>query len=468
MKELSEGYLFCAFGKKLYYSLCIRAVKNIRLFDNKRPICILTDNPSLVNKYISSENNYIVILFDYTNHLHNNINITNEWNKFGLIPKTFQSLYSPFEKTMFIDVDNIFKVDFTFIWDLFNKCKQPILCGGFADINNRSPPHWHWGYITNIMNNIGINLPAVYSGLIVYDNNFKNLLTKNITHILDNLIEWDVKSYFNSGYPDEIIYSIIFGFEDIKVSEELHNFLANMEFTDACNKTDDIIYNNYDTKFVSIGPLCTSNVMIKNAGLKKESYPFDNIFSSLPMIQHCIQDKFNNFLNDQYIYNDINLFNSLGVNINECSYCSSNKYYENYLYNNEVVINVLKKNNYKLDAITIFRHHNLKQNDTKESYIRKCNRFLDLLSNTDNFYNFIYTILYLNENYINILELKNFSNYIGKFISKYNIYVIHILNKEIDTSMVYNENNIIVYHVATEEKGSELLQKIGLDSMKYI
>ena len=466
MNELSEGYLFCVFGKKLYYSLLIRAVKNIRIFDNKRPICILTDNPVLVNKSLFFENNYIVILFDYNNHLHNNINITNEWNKFGLIPKTFQSLYSPFDKTMFIDVDNFFKADFTFIWDLFNTFKQPILCGGFADINNRSPPSWHWGYITNVMNKIGINLPSVSSTLIIYDKNFKNLLTKNITHILNNLVKWDVKSFFNNGYPDEIIYSIIFGFENIKVSEELHNFLANMDFTDAANKTDDIIYNEYDEKFISIGPYCSSSVMIKNAGLKKESYPFDNIFSSLPMIQHCIEDKFNIFLNDEYIYNNIELFKSAGISYDECPGCSSNTYYEKYLYNNEIIVSTYKYNKLNLNVIPIFRHHNLKQNDIKDSFIRKCNRFLDLLSSTDKHLYFVYTINFLDKNYSNILELNNFSNYIKKYISMYNIYVIHILKETINTCMVYNENNIIIYNVASEIKGTELLQKIKLDSVK--
>jgi hypothetical protein len=119
-----------------------------------------------------------------------------------------------------------------------------------------------------------------------------------------------------------------------------------------------------------------------------------------------------------------------------------------------------------LNVIPIFRHHNLKQNDIKDSFIRKCNRFLDLLSSTDKHLYFVYTINFI-DNYSNILEeLKNFSNYIKTYISMYNIYVIQILNKEINTCMVYNENNIIIYSVASEIKGTELLQKIKLDSVK--
>ncbi len=63
---------------------------------------------------------------------------------------------------------------------------------------------------------------------------------KHIDTIFNNLKKWDVKSFFREGYPDEIIYSILFGLEGIKVSESLHDFLLNPENCDPVNKIDDL------------------------------------------------------------------------------------------------------------------------------------------------------------------------------------------------------------------------------------
>lgn len=231
-----EGYLLCCFGSELYFKLCIRTIKNIREFDKTRNICILTDNPTSLE--IVNVENCTIVFFDYKKHLHASIDSNNEWNKYGFIPKIFQSLYSPFEKTMYLDVDMIFKQNFTFIWDLFDTSNQCILAGGLTDSTGRSPSHWHWGSIDTVMHNTGIKLQALFSTLIVYNKKFTSMLLKHIDTILDNLTKWDVKSYFRNGYPDEIIYSILCGMESMKISESIHDFLLNQEMCDVVNKTD--------------------------------------------------------------------------------------------------------------------------------------------------------------------------------------------------------------------------------------
>ena len=50
-----------------------------------------------------------------------------------------------------------------------------------------------------------------------------------------------------------------------------------------------------DTVFVPIGPCCYTTEYIKNSGLRNHSYPFDWIFSSIEMVNHCINDKFKMF-----------------------------------------------------------------------------------------------------------------------------------------------------------------------------
>ena len=56
-----------------------------------------------------------------------------------------------------------------------------------------------------------------------------------------------------------------------------------------------------DTKFISIGPCCFTTEYIKSSGLRTNSYPFDWIFSSIEMVNHCITNKFQTFLDLSYI-----------------------------------------------------------------------------------------------------------------------------------------------------------------------
>jgi len=50
----------------------------------------------------------------------------------------------------------------------------------------------------------------------------------------------------------------------------------------------------------SIGSLCHSSYFIKSNNFKRESYPFDWIFSNIGTIKHCIEDNFKIFLDKKY------------------------------------------------------------------------------------------------------------------------------------------------------------------------
>jgi hypothetical protein len=65
-------------------------------------------------------------------------------------------------------------------------------------------------------------------------------------------------------------------------------------------------------KFISIGPYCACadiimqilnplyNNITPQEWFIRTAYPFDYIFSSLEMIKHCINDRFNIFLDKKY------------------------------------------------------------------------------------------------------------------------------------------------------------------------
>jgi len=235
----NEGYLLCAFGKEPYYQITKRLIENIKKFDKKRKICVLTDNPALFNK----NDNVIIKNFKYKDHLHSSMNKKNNWDIYGLIPKIYQHLYTPFDVTMFFDVDMIFYKDFTFLWKEFRKNKKinnsPILVGGKCDDNNRSPSNWHWAKIDNIIVKCGFNCPQIWSTFIIYDSDFKKIAHDSglINEIFNNLKKWDVKSSYNGGYPDEIIYSLIMGKLNIKPNLTLHDWFLDISNVDSCNKT---------------------------------------------------------------------------------------------------------------------------------------------------------------------------------------------------------------------------------------
>lgn len=50
----------------------------------------------------------------------------------------------------------------------------------------------------------------------------------------------------------------------------------------------------------SLGNNCHTATLLKRNQWKKESYPFDWIFSNINLVKHCIDDKFDKFLDQQY------------------------------------------------------------------------------------------------------------------------------------------------------------------------
>ncbi len=57
----------------------------------------------------------------------------------------------------------------------------------------------------------------------------------------------------------------------------------------------------------SLGPHCHSSYLLKCNSLKKESYPFDWIFTNYKIIKNIIEDNFNEFLNKMH-YKSLNKY----------------------------------------------------------------------------------------------------------------------------------------------------------------
>ena len=239
MCEMSndEGYLLCVFGDINYFKLADRMVANITKFDNFRKICILTNDVSYFNK---NAENLIIKHFEYKTHLHQSIPDTNTWNKYGLIPKLYQYMYTPFAKTCFMDVDMLFLKDFRFLWNEFDNSKLPILMAGKSDTNNRSQSNWHWGYIDRVIDACGFNCPQIWSTIFIYDSSFKQIIQNDIQFILNNLHACNVKSLYCNGYPDEIVYSLLLGKNNIKPNFNIHEWILDANNCYPVDKSTDI------------------------------------------------------------------------------------------------------------------------------------------------------------------------------------------------------------------------------------
>uniref|UniRef100_A0A6C0DRA4 Nucleotide-diphospho-sugar transferase domain-containing protein n=1 Tax=viral metagenome TaxID=1070528 RepID=A0A6C0DRA4_9ZZZZ len=208
----------------------------LRDYDPNRYIIILTDNVSFFDEYLDGYK-LMVSHFDYNNHIHENIDTSNDWNKYGLIPKLYHSYYTPFETTMYLDVDMWFKKDFIFIWEEYYKSPDLVLYAGVSDENNKSPSSWHWGTIDEVIEKVGVNIPQISGTLIVYNKNrLKEMVNLHVENILNNISKWNIKTWYRNGLPEEIIYAIIFGYEKIKPSIELNDWIFNNKNCDPMDK----------------------------------------------------------------------------------------------------------------------------------------------------------------------------------------------------------------------------------------
>ena len=55
--------------------------------------------------------------------------------------------------------------------------------------------------------------------------------------------------------------------------------------------------------YISVGPVCHTAQALKDSNLRRQAYPFDWVYSTLPMVLRCIGDRFQTFLDkSKYSY----------------------------------------------------------------------------------------------------------------------------------------------------------------------
>ena len=181
-------------------------------------------------------------------------------------------------------------------------------------------------------------------------------------------------------------------------------------------------------EFISIGPYCACADILKGLGLRKNAYPFDYIFSSLEMVKHCIDDKFKIFLDKSY------------------HKYSSNTSTQHSFYSTFIDTEIIRKHHiaFNLSDIAnnlkkreVFLHHNLFNDKIYESFVRRCNRLLNLIDNKNKVV-FVYYNCYTTD-FDDILDFYKY------FSDNTNIYIIGIFENKCDKKMLFDSSNCKIY-----------------------
>jgi len=186
-------------------------------------------------------------------------------------------------------------------------------------------------------------------------------------------------------------------------------------------------------KYISIGPNCETLDIIKNYKCREVAYPFDYIFSTLPMIKHCIEDNFQTFLNEEYYIK--------GSKDNSTKHSFYDKYIDNEFHRMHYDNN--KNPPYEGGKyVNLFNHHDLFQVDIYDAFCRRCARFMNLLKDTsDGPIYFIYHDKYSGD----ICELVDFSLFLKKIAP--HILIIGIFkDKSHNPSILYVSSNCVIYN----------------------
>lgn len=232
---MTEGYLFCVGGEDLYYKLLRRAIETLRKFDPIRPICIVTEDVDRAKLYCNFEN-IDYKKFELEKHLVETVDPNVPWHRYGFYPKVFQFHYTPFDTTMFFDVDYVFTSDFTYFWKKFSETNETIWISGMSDQNNISPRDWHWGWIYTVIQRSGIAIPHVMSSFMIYRKEFKIPYMQFCNFILMNMKNWGCLRNFREGYPDEIFLAILIGILKIHPNREMFDWLTDGTKVLSCDK----------------------------------------------------------------------------------------------------------------------------------------------------------------------------------------------------------------------------------------
>jgi hypothetical protein len=203
-------------------------------------------------------------------------------------------------------------------------------------------------------------------------------------------------------------------------------------------------------KVISFGYRCSSAGFIQNLNLKTESYPFDWLVSSLPVIKDCIETNFVHFLN---INNYINKYTETSNMIdNKNIHICNESIFVNTHYETDI-------DNSKTYCKLALNHHNIKNDESYEYYQRCITRLYELFEkDIQKYYIHFHPIMGINDFQNNkdviLNNFDDFNNYImTKTKNIFGIYFILVKqNSDIKSIMLKETLNYKVFVLYCNDK----------------
>lgn len=118
-------------------------------------------------------------------------------------------------------------------------------------------------------------------------------------------------------------------------------------------------------EFISVGPKCITTMNLRELKYRRAAYPFDWLFCTTSIVQHCIETNFAYFLDKTLI-------------VSKSDTSSDHKYYRDHLESKEDLV--------------IFNHHNLEKDTIYAAYTRRCTRFMQRYNDVSKPLSLVYTI----------------------------------------------------------------------------
>jgi hypothetical protein len=184
-------------------------------------------------------------------------------------------------------------------------------------------------------------------------------------------------------------------------------------------------------KFCSLGIGCHSSQVFKRMKLKKESYPFDWINSSIEIVKDCIEDDFTKFLDKELYSPAENLWDDDSV-------CHHDFYKQFLMHDDDLAKQIF------------FRHTNPLINENDYLYYKRCiERFRNLLASNEKK---VFLIILPNRSddiTKSIIDVLSLSSFLEKYTTNFTIIAVHQQITGHQSFNLINGNNLKFIHLKT-------------------
>jgi hypothetical protein len=208
-KKNTQGYFLLANGEKYVRMMMEHTIPSIRRIDPHRPIAVFTNTPDLVSGVDQ------VIRYDpeeeYT-RLGIPLDMKNGYDVWGTVPRFLMLTRSPYEETLSLDCDLVCvpgkETRLEELWDTCTRSGQTMVALGESDENNRGPSSWHWGYLHEVCEKTGVNIPQI-GGQCVYYRPCHDFLN-TILPYYRSFDSYGIKPWLRNQSPSEEIFFALY------------------------------------------------------------------------------------------------------------------------------------------------------------------------------------------------------------------------------------------------------------------